>query len=305
MSFALLKTLCSIPGASGDESEILTFLVNYISKNSPSWKVSPQIICNQDTQDAIILVFGDQPTAAVMAHVDVVGFTAGYSSELIRIGGPSPKKGDQLVGKDSLGDITCKIHKKDDQWNYLFNRPIDRGTPLTYLPEFNETDGFISSNYLDNRLGVFNALKLAETLENGIIAFSTYEEVGGGNAQVLGKIIYEQFKVSQFLISDITWVTSGVQHHNGVAISARDSGVPRRKYINKILNLAKESKIPFQIEVESAGGSDGNSLQNSNLPLDWCFIGAPEDNVHSPREKVSKLDIEYMLDMYEYLMKNL
>ena len=96
-----------------------------------------------------------------------------------------------------------------------------------------------------------------------------------------------------------------MQHHNGVAISARDSGIPRRSYIQKIIKLAKESKIPFQIEVESAGGSDGNSLQDSCYPLDWCFIGAPEDNVHSPREKVSKLDIEYMLDMYVYLMKNL
>ncbi len=85
----------------------------------------------------------------------------------------------------------------------------------------------------------------------------------------------------------------------------RDYGIPRRSYINKIISLAKESKIPFQLEVESAGGSDGNALQRSPYPFDWCFIGAPEDNVHSQDEKVHKKDIKAMVAMYEYLMKKL
>ena len=85
----------------------------------------------------------------------------------------------------------------------------------------------------------------------------------------------------------------------------RDSGIPRKSYVNKIINLAKQSQIPFQLEVENAGGSDGNALQRSPYPFDWCFIGAPEDNVHSPDEKVHKSDIESMLKMYDYLMKNL
>ena len=85
----------------------------------------------------------------------------------------------------------------------------------------------------------------------------------------------------------------------------RDSGLPRRSYINKIIKLAKKSEVPFQLEVENAGGSDGNALQRSPYPIDWCFIGAPEDNVHSPDEKVHKKDIASMLNLYKYLMKNL
>ena len=69
--------------------------------------------------------------------------------------------------------------------------------------------------------------------------------------------------------------------------------------------MAKESKVSFQIEVESSGGSDGNQLQKSPYPFDWCFIGAPEDNVHSPNEKVHKKDITSMTNLYKYLMKNL
>lgn len=111
--------------------------------------------------------------------------------------------------------------------------------------------------------------------------------------------------VKQALISDITWVTDGVKHGSGIAISMRDSGIPRRSYLNRIINLAKQSGIPFQLEVEGSGGSDGNQLQRSPYPFDWVFIGAPENHVHSPDEKVHKDDIASMKEMYSYLMKNL
>ena len=107
------------------------------------------------------------------------------------------------------------------------------------------------------------------------------------------------------MIADITWVTEAVQHNQGVAISMRDSGIPRRKYLNRIIDIARTSSIPFQLEVESAGGSDGTMLQKTDLPFDWCFIGAPEDNVHTPDEKVAISDIQAMIDMYVLLMKEL
>jgi putative aminopeptidase FrvX len=69
--------------------------------------------------------------------------------------------------------------------------------------------------------------------------------------------------------------------------------------------MAKESGVKYQIEVEYAGGSDGNQLQKSPYPFDWCFIGAPEDNVHSPDEKVHKEDIRNMVLLYKFLMKHL
>ena len=69
--------------------------------------------------------------------------------------------------------------------------------------------------------------------------------------------------------------------------------------------MLTKSNIPYQLEVEDAGGSDGNQLQKSDFPFDWCFIGAPEQNVHSPKEKVHKYDIETMVDLYKVLMKKL
>ncbi len=305
MDFSILKEMCSIHAPSGSEYPMTEYVLNYIQNNQSKWKVKPQILHDGDFQDSIVLVFGE-PKTAIFAHLDSIGFTVGYGSSLIKIGGPQTESGYKLVGKDSKGDIECELFVDEEgDISYIFDREIDRGTTLTFKCEFIEENGYIESCYLDNRLGVFNALKVAETLENGIICFSCYEEHGGGSAQFLGKYVYENYQVRNALISDITWVTSGVQHGNGVAISMRDSGIPRRKFLNQIIDIAKQSNIPFQLEVESAGGSDGNVLHRSSYPFQWCFIGAAEDNVHSPNEKVAIQDFESMIDLYKVLMEKL
>lgn len=301
----LLKELCTIHAPSGSEWLMTEFILNYINKNQKNWKHKPKVFSGEGFQDSIVLVFG-KPTTAVFAHIDSIGFTVRYGKQLVKIGGPRIKSGYKLVGKDSKGEVECSLHvAKNDVITYKFKRAIETGTTLTFKPDWRETKDFIQCCYLDNRLGVYNALKLAETLENGIICFSCWEEHGGGSAEMLGKFIYEKYKVKQALISDITWITDGVKHGKGVVISIRDSGIPRRIFVNRIIELAKESKIPFQLEVESSGGSDGIALQKSPFPFDWCFIGAPEDNVHTPDEKVHKKDIDAMLALYQYLMKQL
>ena len=304
----LLKTLCHIEAPSGSEQNMTEFVLDYIKINQDSWKVKPDLFYGDGFQDCIVLVFG-KPTTAIFAHLDSIGYTVKYNNEVIKIGGPSTKEGIVLVGQDSQGRIEEKLqHKTDKDGNkilFIGGREVERGTTLTFKADFRQTDDFVQCCYMDNRLGVWNALKVAEKLENGIICFSTWEEHGGGSVGYLAKFIYEKYGVKQALISDITWVTEGVKHAKGVAISIRDSGIPRRTYINRIIDLAKASNIPFQLEVESAGGSDGNALQRSPYPFDWCFIGAPEDFVHTPDEKVHKSDIESMTQMYDYLMINL
>ena len=305
----LLKELCAVHAPAGDESKMTDFLLNYIEENKSSWKVQPKIICGDGFQDNIILVFGE-PKTAIFAHIDSIGYTVGYENNLIKIGGPSAKKGAVLIGEDSKGKVEGILESEEDEHHFLtytlkYDREVDRATTLTYKPDFRETKDYVQCCYMDNRLGVWNALEVAKTLENGAIVFSTWEEHGGGSVGYLAKYLYETYNLKQALISDITWVTKGVEHGKGVAISMRDSGIPRRSYLNKIVDLAKESNIPFQLEVESAGGSDGNALQRSPFPFDWCFIGVPEDNVHTPDEKVHKTDIKAMVEMYEFLMDRL
>lgn len=305
----LLKKLVEVRGASSDEGRVKEFVLKYLEDYSSKWSVKPKVIQGEEFQDCLMLVFG-KPTTAIYAHMDSIGFSVGYEKELIKVGGPRTIDGTQLVGSDSKGEILTElmvIENEDGtkQLQYVFDREIDRGTLLTFKPDFRENDEFIQSPYMDNRLGMWSALKVAETLENGAIVFSTYEEHGGNAVGFCAKYLLENYGVRQALISDLTWVTHGVVHGGGVAVSMRDSGLPRRKYLNRIIELSHESGVKFQLEVESAGGSDGTMLQKSSLPIDWCFIGAPEDNVHTPDEKVFKHDIMCMVELYRYLMKHL
>lgn len=305
----LLEELISVQGVASDESRIKSFIKEYVLRNQENWKSKPHIIDGIGFQDAMILVFGN-PRTAVYAHMDTIGYSVGYDNELIRVGGPKNIDGTILVGNDSQGEVEGELMIFENEYNQQRlqlsgDRTIDRGTLLSFKPDFKETKEYIQSPYMDNRLGVFVALQLAETLEHGAIVFSTYEEHGGNSVGACAKYLMNNYDVFQALICDITWVTHGVVHKGGVAVSMRDSMLPRRKYLNKILAIAKDSGVKYQLEVESAGGSDGSVLQKSDLPIDWCFIGAPEDNVHTPKEKVYKKDIEAMIELYQVLMNKL
>jgi putative aminopeptidase FrvX len=305
----LLKEMCALHAPAGNEVALKDFILNYIENHKSTWDHTPEIYEGEGFQDCIVLKFG-KPTTAIFAHMDSIGFTVKYGKELVKIGGPVLKEGIKLVGKDSQGSIETELivieHENGSKSiEYLYDREIERGTELVFKPEWREDSKFVQCCYMDNRLGVWNALKVAETLKDGVICFSCWEEHGGGSVGYLAKFIYENWKVKQALISDITWVTEGVQHGKGVAVSMRDSGIPRRSYLNKIRTIAEKHNIEYQLEVEGSGGSDGNQLQNSPYPFDWLFIGAPEDHVHSPDEKVHKSDIASMLELYRVLMKEL
>ena len=306
----LLKEMCSISAPSGNEVAMTKFLLDYIKKHQKEWKVKPKMYSGDGFQDCIVLVFG-KPKTAIFAHIDNIGFTVRYDKELVKIGGPRTVDGFELVGKDSKGKVEAKLkllinkETKESKLEYDSKRDLERGTELTFKPNWRETKEYVQCCYMDNRLGDWCALKVAETLENGIICFSCWEEHGGGSVSYLQKFIYEKYNIKQGLICDITWVTKGVQHGKGCAISLRDSLIPRRSYVERIIAIAKKSNIPFQIEVESTGGSDAKELQRAENPWDWCFVGAPEDNVHSPDEKVHKKDIDSMVNLYKVLMEKL
>lgn len=301
----LLKQLCEIQAPSGNEGPMLEFLIQYVEKEGKKWKVQPEVYYGNDLQDCLVLKFG-QPRTAIFAHMDSIGFTVRYFNQLLPIGSPDADAGTLLVGKDSLGLIECELdYSEDSHAFYKFGRQIERGTELTYKINFQDSKSYIQSAYLDNRLGIYNALMIAKDLENGVICFSCWEEHGGGTVPYLAKFIYERWGVKQALISDITWVSDGVKPGKGVAISMRDRNIPRRKFVNRIISLAQKHDIDHQLEVEGAGSSDGRELQTSPYPFDWCFVGAPQQKPHTPEEKVHKDDIKSMIALYSMLMKEL
>lgn len=306
--YGLLKELSAVFAPSGNEVAMRDFLLAYVARHSKTWRCVPQLVYGEEWQDNLILVFG-KPRTAVFAHMDSVGFTVRYGKQLVRIGSPVCESGFRLMGNAAAGTpeaVLQVIHNDDGtRLEYTAGQALERGTELVFAPNWCEDENFVQCCYMDNRAGVYMALKLAETLEHGAIVFSTWEEHGGGSVPYLQKYLHETYAIRQALIADVAWVTDGVFLGEGAVISMRDSLLPRRTFLNKVIAIARRHKCHFQLEVEGSGGSDASELQAADNPWDWCFIGPPVDEVHSPNEKLHKGDIEAAVFLYKSLMAEL
>jgi putative aminopeptidase FrvX len=304
--FELLKQLCAIPGTSGDELRVRDFILEYTEQNQKNWKTAPRLFFGDGFQDNLIMVFG-KPRTAFYAHMDTVGYTVRYDNYLISVGSPEGAAGDQLIFEENgkLLNTTLLGQIRKAPLLIDFPRPLETGTTLTYQPAFETDKEFIHSPYLDNRLGIWALLQLAEEAENAALVFSTWEEHGGGSVGYLARFLFDEYGIGQAIIADVTWSTEGVFPGKGPVISLRDSRIPRKAFTGKIRQLLTDKKLPFQLEVEAHGGSDGTELQHTALPIDWCFIGPPSENPHTSRESVHIGDVESFQNILACLAANL
>ena len=294
----LLKKLCNIPGTSGAEKAVTDFLLQFINKEKKDWKQEPEIWVGEGFQDNLVLIFG-KPKVAFYAHLDTVGYTVRYDNYVIPIGGTDGRTGDSLVFEKEGKTLETRLVCEEENDLYLVDAhlPITPGTTLTYKPNFILENEYIKSPYLDDRLGVWALLQMAAEAENLALVFTTYEEHGGGAAGYIARLLFEKHKVSKSIITDVTWVTNGVHFGKGPAISLRDSRIPRKAFVDEIRQLAKKAGIPFQLEVESHGGSDGKEIQNLPYPIDWVFVGPPTENPHTALETVHKTDVDLFVKL--------
>lgn len=296
----LLKELCAIHAPSSEEYRVRDFIIEFVRKHSTTWEQTPELFYGDGYQDCLILKFGN-PTHAIMAHMDSNGFMAAYSNELTTIGSPAPNEGG-VIRNERNETRNIYYDNQLKEWQLKDDCNIESGSTWTWNPFFSQKTEYVESPFLDNRLSIYVLLKIASQLSNVALAFSTYEEMThGGTSDMLAKIMFEKWQVDKILIADITWVTPFVRAGEGVVLSYRDVGVPRRKFRGEIEALMRSTNIPYQIEIEKSGGSDGTVISSSVYPIDWIFIGAPEINPHGNIEKVHKSDIDSMMKMYTKL----
>jgi putative aminopeptidase FrvX len=302
----LLCKLLSILTPSGDESRMRDFLIAWFEENRSRFKSAPTLYYGDDYGDSLAVVFG-KPRTAVYAHIDTVGFQVRYGKELIEIGSPDPLAGAILVDPFTLREykLVNQGGIKHPTFEYDGEDILPPGTPLLYKPAWKATNTTWQAPYLDDRLGILNCLLLAFEIQDGILAFTTHEEHGGGSSGNMARIFYEKYKVRQSLISDVTWTSEGIVHGSGAVISIRDCNIPRRSYINRIIELIRQAGTPYQLEVEAFGSSDGGELGRIPYPIDWCFIGAPVSHMHSPKEIVHIQDFASINACYKILLASL
>ena len=282
---------------SGDEDVLIDWLSQWIAERAPAVRLT--------RLGASLVAVRGEPKTGVFAHTDTTGYTLGYGNRLVPIGGPHAKSGDKfwMVGDRSIVGV-AEHDRKPDTW-LLKDAEGEPGSRWTYASKPRIVGGEAHAPYLDNRGGVWAALVTLLRAENVAVAFTSGEEHNSVGATVCARYLYDRLGIEQALISDLTWDTEDVHIGKGVTISLRDHNVPRQRYLDRILDLAARSGKPFQLEIESAGGSDASGIQRSGCPMDWLFVGAPERNPHTACESVAIADLRSMADMLTYLVERL
>ena len=294
--FEELTALVAIEGTSGDEGRMVAHVTE---------RVAPLAgIQSQRIQDNLI-VWRGRPQVALFAHLDTVGFTLGYDRELVRIGGPHVAGGEALRSTANGRVHRGRLAKRGDDWVLDGAPDAPAGTRWVYDSPL-ELDGvLVRGPYLDNRAGVWSALEVLGTCEAVAVAFTANEEHSGRGAVTCARWLYDHLSIEQALISDITWHTRYIRRGRGPAVSLRDRNVPRQAFLDRVLAAAEASGIPFQREIETDGSSDGGSIERGGVPMDWVFVGAPEEASHTPGGVLDLNDLREMARLTAYLVQAL
>ena len=297
-SLDLLWDLLAQDSPAGDEAALTDWLMDWLRREVPDASADR-------LGDSLLVTRGAAPKVAVFAHLDTTGWTLGYDKALIRIGGPDGKPGDAVrpVRRPDTGCVLAR--RKDGGWKLAGKPDAAPGSRFVYaaLPEVK--DDQITAPYLDNRAGLWAALSALKQCPEIALALSVQEETGAFGAALTARRLSEAYGITQALIADLTWDTKHIKRGLGVAVSLRDSSVPRQSYLSQVLALTEASGLPFQREIETHGGSDGAGIDRSGVLMDWVFIGAPEKGPHTSRERVHTGDLQNMAALLVYLVNGL
>ena len=298
VSLELLWELLRQDSPAGDEGPLADWLEDWLAREAPDAAV-------ERLGDSLLVTRGERPSVAVFAHLDTTGWTLGYDKQLVRIGGPAGKPGDAIRPARRPDTGAALARRKDGSWKVQGKTDAPLGSRWVYSAAAERSGDKITSPYLDNRAGVWAALNALLRCPEIAVALTVQEETGGQGAQIAARRLFETHGIRQALIADLTWDTKHIKRGRGVALSLRDSSLPRRRYLDRVLTLAESSGLPFQREVESSGGSDGAGIDQSGVPMDWVFVGAPEKAPHTARERAHVGDLQDMVNMLVYLINGL
>lgn len=180
-------------------------------------------------------------------------------------------------------------------------KKISVGDPILLKSDFTKlADGKVSSAALDNRAGMASIFECLEQLKdkkipvNVCVAFTTGEEMGLLGARTLG---FE----SEPDLAVVVDVTHGKTHDSQKSgtfelgagpIICRGPNLHYEK-TNKIIALAEEKKIPFDVEVAPDNtGTNAWALQTMEMGIPCALVSIPLRYMHTTVETICIEDIK-------------
>ena len=302
-----LISCLQIPGQSGFETPIRKFLMKKLANYGEM---------SQDNLGSVICkIKGTKPQGLkwfVSAHMDTCGFIVhsingagqinclnfGYQStdacHLQPIAITTSKgyvyglmyaKSEEKNKSSFLIDIGARSSREASELGILAGDPVHFTTNPFLVGD--PSKGIICSPRLDNRLGIFQLLILAEHFSKSpapddLYLVGTVEEEAGTRG---AKTAATKVQPDLALILDATYEDSPVAMGLGPVITLADkSSLLPTQVRDYLLKLAKKNKIPVQTEVWNIGGTDAGSVRTVGTGVPTVPVLTATKNDHTPTE---------------------
>ena len=318
----MLKQLCMLNGASGDEGAVRDFIIENI-KEYCEYEIDPlgsiiafkkgkkephNKVCFNAHMDEVGFIITDITDEGYLRFAAVGGIDARVC--LDRVVKINDIKG--VIGDKALHLLSEEEEKTAPSFDKLLidigasskeeaEKYVSLGDFAYFESEYYEFgNGFIKSKALDDRIGCMLLIKLIQSdLEySTYFCFNTQEEVGLRGAKCTSFQVQSDISVilEATTASDLDGVSGGDRvccAGKGPVVSFMDRRtVYDRELYKHIMSVAKENGIPCQTKTAVAGGNDAGSIQTSGKGCRVCAISLPCRYIHSPSSVVKKEDID-------------
>ena len=207
-------------------------------------------------------------------------------------------------GKVKLEELYIDIGAKDAEDAKKYVRPGDMCVYDTRSAML--ANNMICSPYTDNRSGCAVLLMAMEQLKKSVndlyFVFTTQEEVGLRGAKTASFGVAPDYGIAVDVtgFDDVPCSRHGCSSSTGkgAAIKVKDSSVLCSPAVNRILvELAEKKKIPYQMDVLNAGGTDAGAMHLTMDGVPSSGISIPCKFCHCPQEIVSADDMKACADL--------
>ncbi len=323
MNTKLLKKLCDIPAIPGDEGAVRDFAVSELAKYAKDISV--------DTMGNVIAHIGGKGGKLVVdAHMDEVGFMVSHIDEkgFVRVhalGGMDAKVfyGQRLVvhGLKTLYAVVAAIPPHVSKAGGASGVPeiedcvldlglsadkvrkyVKVGDAVTFDTELRETEDAVISRAIDDRVGIFVILEMLAAKPKPscdlFVTLTVQEEPGLRGARLITPALEPDFVL--VLEGTVTMDLPGIPAHKTLANVGKGPEirlsdrylVADREFSFFIKSVADKKKIPSQITVKKAGGTNATAMQVTGRGSKAAVVSVPTRYLHSPSSVAYKSDIE-------------
>lgn len=189
---------------------------------------------------------------------------------------------------------------------------VSVGDMAVFVGEYYEQGDRIISKALDNRCGCYvliEALKRVKSDNDLYFCFTSQEEVGLRGARTCAYEINADYAIAV----DVTDVgdtpkceKNSCKLGEGAAIKVMDySVICSREVREKLVELAEDNGIEYQMEVMTEGGTDAGVMLISRDGVLTGGISIPTRYIHSPSEMIDKNDLENCINLAVLFAENI